>query len=467
MIAIATLVILFFSLESVLSADSCHQATLIDPSRTAGQFVNGDTSGNTPAPSLCLGDVDDSPGQWFRLRARNTGVVTLDTCASPATNGFDTMIEVYTGHCNDLSCYAASDDGCGHEILRSNIKFLVEKDQLYFILVRGYSDTDSGQFKLRYAFSDKDRALTNDLCQGAQPIALPHNIVKATTDGATDDVLQLEAIDDDLGPGRWYTFVPRASGIFTATTCAKGTITDTVLELYTHDSPNSPSIVACKNMVPVASNDDDAECGINDLASTVSLPVFVNRRYYLLVRSYYASDVGAFQLITRLAAPLLTAKVHAPSSLIRPQASSDSDSADASDYGNDVLITVTVNNGGGSARIDGVDDVTFTDVKVVVYAYVAANTNNPHGVQIHRVSVTAGFVSDFKWNSNTQRWEAVWSLDRVIYSRNPLLRMRARVSADAVPGDKLNVGTDIIEKNHDGDSAAFIEPDVFEIRVVD
>ena len=243
-------------------------------------------------------------------------------------------------------------------------------------------------------------------------------------------------------------------------------------------------------MVPVASNDDDAECGINDLASTMSLPVFFNRRYYLLVRSYYAPDVGAFQLITRLAgmfcflfvfvfffkknkiiysfvAPLLTAKVHAPSSLIRPQASSDSDSADASDYGNDVLITVTVNNGGGSARIDGVDDVTFTDVKVVVYAYVAPNTNNPHGVQIHRVSVTAGFVSDFKWNSNTQRWEAVWSLDRVIYSRNPLLRMRARVSADAVPDDTLNVGTNIIEKNHDGDSAAYIEPDVFAIHVVD
>ena len=138
-------------------------------------IVRGSTRDLEPTwtPPCLDGVVHSSPSAWYRIVGTGN-TVTLSTCAG---QGFDTLLRVYRGRCDDLVCVAGSDDACG---LRSRVTFASEEGVEYLVLVRGYNEDAFGEFDL--AVGDGTPALgepdvfRNEGTWRADDLGIPSNL---------------------------------------------------------------------------------------------------------------------------------------------------------------------------------------------------------------------------------------------------------------------------------------------------
>lgn len=93
----------------------------------------------TGAPATdCFEDPwsdDMGPGVWYTLYGTGDDI-TLSTCDNA---NFDTKIDVFTGSCGDLTCYAGNDDGPGCPGFTSELTFSSVEGDMYYIYVSGYT----------------------------------------------------------------------------------------------------------------------------------------------------------------------------------------------------------------------------------------------------------------------------------------------------------------------------------------
>ncbi len=109
----------------------------------------------------CGGSSTPGVGVWYTITVDVASTITLETCFD-ATD-FDTDLSVFTGSCDDLTCFEGfSDDGytdgtpaaiasCGGTFplnFRAGGILNAEAGVTYYVLLQGYSDGDVGNFEL-------------------------------------------------------------------------------------------------------------------------------------------------------------------------------------------------------------------------------------------------------------------------------------------------------------------------------
>ena len=88
------------------SNDLCGDAIALE----CGETVTGNTLGATPDDAGCASYGAGGNGVWYTITPTEASVITLQTCLE-GTN-FDTDLNVYTGACDDLTCFSGfSEDG--------------------------------------------------------------------------------------------------------------------------------------------------------------------------------------------------------------------------------------------------------------------------------------------------------------------------------------------------------------------
>ena len=135
--------------------DLCENATQI----LCGGVFEGLTSCASATPDLddCTdASTDEAPEVWFTLQGTG-GAIEITTC-SPDTD-YDTYINVYTGSCGSLTCFAGNDDSveweenssdtytsCDTEGTQSYVQWLSDLGTVYYIAVSGWNG-DNGIFE--------------------------------------------------------------------------------------------------------------------------------------------------------------------------------------------------------------------------------------------------------------------------------------------------------------------------------
>lgn len=125
--------------------DVCSKAIPI----SCGDVIMGNTefstSAGVPATDCEAGPFDDSlgPGIWYVLTGTGENV-TLSTCGEA---NFDTKIDVFTGSCDSLVCYAGNDDGNGCAGFTSFLNMPTVAGETYYVYLSGFAGA-TGEFTL-------------------------------------------------------------------------------------------------------------------------------------------------------------------------------------------------------------------------------------------------------------------------------------------------------------------------------
>ena len=140
--------------------DSCLNAKTLPAD---GEVVVGSTANAFLEDVESCGGVSSSSGLWYKVEGHGLGILA-STC-SPETEGFDTMLTVYGGSCEQLECIAVNDDNQECTPGQSSVTWFGEANQVYYIRVHGYLDY-TGKFGL--SISETDLAL--EVCEAASAL---------------------------------------------------------------------------------------------------------------------------------------------------------------------------------------------------------------------------------------------------------------------------------------------------------
>ncbi|MCB0793006.1 MAG: proprotein convertase P-domain-containing protein, partial [Flavobacteriales bacterium] len=149
---------------------TCALATPI----TCNATVVGDVTNlfsSLPANACPYPNSPQSGGSlWYSYTAIQDENVILSTCGAATT--FDTRISVFNGpDCNNLSCYALSDDKGGACTNRSQLEFYAQNGQTYWIAVHAPTPYIDGVFELAVGCNAVCPRPGNDDCTGAALIS--------------------------------------------------------------------------------------------------------------------------------------------------------------------------------------------------------------------------------------------------------------------------------------------------------
>lgn len=196
-------------------------------------------------------------GAWYSIQGTG-GYLTAKTCTGDSTldnNDFDSIIHVDYGDCTNLFHLDEDDDGgsCGNG--KSELIFLTEADETYYVNVYGFFGS-TGSF-----------GLTVDSSLG--PSTGCFNATELELDAiAVGTFSNFESV--------WYSFP--GTGAFLAVSTCTGNSTldenlfDSAIVVYSGD---------CNSLQLVDSNDDGGRCGF--FKSTVYFQSLANETYYIEV----------------------------------------------------------------------------------------------------------------------------------------------------------------------------------------
>jgi hypothetical protein len=110
-----------------------------------GDVITGTISASAGTDNVTCqtAEEDGGFGLWYSLQG-NGERLRASTCNGTGRD-IDTQVLVLTGSCNTLLCVGGSDQVCGDQ---SSIGWLAEEDAEYFILVRGFRASNTGNFTL-------------------------------------------------------------------------------------------------------------------------------------------------------------------------------------------------------------------------------------------------------------------------------------------------------------------------------
>lgn len=82
-------------------------------------------------------------GVWYVVQA--SAVDNTCITVSTARSDFNTILAVYNGTCNNLTCVTENDDSSSL-VRTSQVSFTAERGVLYYVFVGGADDDDAGDF---------------------------------------------------------------------------------------------------------------------------------------------------------------------------------------------------------------------------------------------------------------------------------------------------------------------------------
>lgn len=270
------------------SNDDCANPTPV-ACNSSGVFNNtfASTEAGEPNVSCAFGGPDPGLASvWFSFQATDTSA-RVSLCPLIGGGMSDTMVAVYDGACGSLVEIACNDDFCGlgSEVCVSGLTV----GNTYRIKVSAWpgAGVPEGSFNLSVQ-CPCPAPPQNDFCEGAIAISTGTPVI-GTTNGTTIDTGQASncAGGTITSPGVWYTVVGTGNQ-FVATTCSNNTQYDTKLNVY---CGACPAPLFC-----VTGIDDDPNCFVNFLHSTVSWCTAPGQVYYVLVHGF-GGQTGQFELL--------------------------------------------------------------------------------------------------------------------------------------------------------------------------
>ena len=130
---------LSFTSTEIEANVECQGATIVS---SGTSLVSSTTGGPVVLGTPTCQDIDvSSPGKWYSLEGTGS-IFTVSTCSEDTV--FDTILTVYTGSCDSLTCHAQNDDDC-FGFAPSTVSFETQQGVTYYILVHGF-DGSSGAF---------------------------------------------------------------------------------------------------------------------------------------------------------------------------------------------------------------------------------------------------------------------------------------------------------------------------------
>ncbi len=147
-----------------------------------------------------------------------------------------------------------------------------------------WSDTET--------FTTSSPGVVNDLCSNAVSISCGQSVSGSTSNATTTGAPTDCGTTLSTSPGVWYSFTGNGQNI-TATTCSPGSGFDTKIGIFTG---------SCNNLSCVAGDDDDDNCNVSGLLTSVTFSSVPGQQYYIYVTGY-ESETGAFHLSLDCAAP--------------------------------------------------------------------------------------------------------------------------------------------------------------------
>jgi len=164
-----TLILATCLLTQVLQAqNSCTTALPI----TAGEHQVGIIDGQAN-PLICAGNGAATAAEWYAYTPTQNYMVTVTTDLE-INSGKDTRFHVYTGSCNNLTCYSGDDDEgvIGSPSYLSIASFAVIRGNTYYIAFDNRWNASNFQFNLTeetpaIIFSPQTIATSSSICSGA------------------------------------------------------------------------------------------------------------------------------------------------------------------------------------------------------------------------------------------------------------------------------------------------------------
>lgn len=256
------------SLDEVVSNDLCDNAIAVAIGSTTGGSTLEATFDNVGD----CGTSNTAPGVWFSV-VGNGYILTASTCNDA---DYDTKISVFTDGCGTLTCIGGNDDngpaGCSYNT--SLFQWPSQTGVEYLILVHGWS-ANIGDFNLTVTTETPPEPLANDNCEDAIALEIP-SITQGSSIGATaDDVEQCGGYLTDM-LGVWFTIIGTGHEL-TLSTCDEITNYDTQLQVYTGD---------CGDLVCVGGADDDDDCLIYNLMTTLTFCSDYGVVYHVFLNGY-------------------------------------------------------------------------------------------------------------------------------------------------------------------------------------
>ncbi|MEM9378597.1 MAG: hypothetical protein AAGB93_01515 [Planctomycetota bacterium] len=234
--------------------DECTGAVPVTLGTTA--FDTTTATNSTPTWSCGSGVGRDL---WYEFTAPMAGAVSIQTCGS----GFDTVLEVFGGTCDNPTLLACNDDVCD---LQSVVGVSVSAGQSLLFRIGGFGgEFGSGSFEITIAMPTG-----NDECASALPLV--DGATAFTTVGSTTSAPPWPCASG--GADIWYWFVASGPSV---TVNTFGSAYDTALELFEGD---------CGSLTSIVCNDD-----VGGLQSEVTANTTPGLVYSLRVGGFNG-DVG-------------------------------------------------------------------------------------------------------------------------------------------------------------------------------
>jgi len=243
----------------------------------------GSNSGATASAISCNSDdIDENPTVWYSVTPSSGTQLTISTCA-PYTN-FDTIIVVYTGNCEQLTCSTIADDSDSCQVNNNFAQaHFVSSGEQYFIGVTGYNGA-TGNFELTFS---EVAANASSTCQTAIAIPGPY-VTPVTVYGNTEHSGGYNGNLCGLSSSShidWYLINPHPGSQVEITTCNAVTNFDTRLSIFSG---------SCSSLRCMFENDDN--CTTNSVASYLTFAASPNESHYYLAVFGYGSASGTYEV---------------------------------------------------------------------------------------------------------------------------------------------------------------------------
>ena len=273
------LISLLFSIVYGASEPCSAFAIMLDSSQNVTVYGSsgGSQSANQTAWGVCSAG---SSGQWYSIKPANGHIVQLSTCSD--YTACETTIGVYTGTCDNLSCYAHSTKNYDCDNSRGSIVTWKSTGVEYYISVSS-DTTNTCNFALSVQIPTDYYPET---CSGAIYVPGPYN--ETTFNGAgylNQGTKSFCSFSSDAKP-YWLRITPTPGNPMTISTCSSQTIVPMVLVVY---------VGSCDHLQCEAMN-SDTPCPLYNVVSTGVVEfVPVEQSYYVVILANSPTS-GGFQV---------------------------------------------------------------------------------------------------------------------------------------------------------------------------
>ena len=248
--------------------DNCGGAFALEDGVNNVTNLNATNSAGVPGGACAFGGaVNFTRDVWYTYNATGTGQLTVSACGTTGAVT-DTVLSIFSGTCGALTELVCDDDSCvapAPELL-STATATINGAGTYYVRIGSWNNGPTGDIALEVTFTPID----NDLCDFAQPVAIP-STTNASFVGATADTAPVCNL---VSPavGRWYSVTGNGNTL-TASTCVAGSpLWDARLAVYCGSS--------CANLFCVAAADNNSCSFFQETVSWCSAP---GQTYWILV----------------------------------------------------------------------------------------------------------------------------------------------------------------------------------------